>query len=71
MKNSEVANMKPVIDREFCIGCGRCVNVCPEVFRWEPVILAKAEVYGEVNDSTKEKVENAAKVCQTQAITLE
>ena len=63
--------MKSVIDRTFCIGCGRCVNVCPEVFRWEPVILAKAEVYADVTDATKTKVENAAKVCQTQAITIE
>ena len=63
--------MKPVIDRTFCIGCGRCVNVCPEVVRWEPVILAKAEVYADVTDATKTKVENAAKVCQTQAITIE
>ena len=63
--------MKPVIDRTFCIGCGRCVNVCPEVFRWEPVILAKAEVYADVTDATKAKVENAAKVCQTQAIKIE
>lgn len=63
--------MKPVIDRTFCIGCGRCVNVCPEVFRWEPVILAKAEVYADVTDETKTKVENAAKVCQTQAITIQ
>ena len=57
----------------FCIEIffsGRCVNVCPEVFRWEPVILAKAEVYADVTDATKTKVENAAKVCQTQAITL-
>ena len=63
--------MKPVIDRTFCIGCGRCVNVCPEVFRWEPVILAKAEVYADVTEATKTKVENAAKVCQTQAIKIE
>ena len=63
--------MKPIIDRTFCIGCGRCVNVCPEVFRWEPVILAKAEVHADVNEQNKIKVENAIKVCQTQAITLE
>ena len=25
--------MKVNIDREGCIGCGLCVEICPEVFR--------------------------------------
>ncbi|MCE5203414.1 MAG: ferredoxin [Coriobacteriales bacterium] len=25
--------MKPVVDRESCIGCGVCEDTCPEVFR--------------------------------------
>lgn len=24
--------MKPEIDRELCIGCGLCEDLCPEVF---------------------------------------
>jgi ferredoxin len=25
--------MKPVVDRDLCIGCGLCSDTCPEVFR--------------------------------------
>ncbi len=24
--------MKPVVDTDLCIGCGRCEDCCPEVF---------------------------------------
>ncbi len=24
--------MKPVVDQDLCIGCGRCEETCPEVF---------------------------------------
>jgi ferredoxin len=24
--------MRPIVDEELCIGCGRCEEVCPEVF---------------------------------------
>ncbi|MDO8914996.1 MAG: ferredoxin [Coriobacteriia bacterium] len=25
--------MKPVVDRDLCIGCGLCQETCPEIFR--------------------------------------
>ena len=24
--------MKPIVDRDLCIGCGLCEDICPEVF---------------------------------------
>jgi ferredoxin len=25
-------SMKAIVDKDLCIGCGLCVDVCPEVF---------------------------------------
>jgi ferredoxin len=25
--------MRPVVDEDLCIGCGRCEELCPEVFQ--------------------------------------
>lgn len=61
--------MKPVVDRDLCIGCGLCEDMCPEVFRLGEdgiavVILdnPEPELYGQVRDS--------AESCPTDAIAI-
>lgn len=62
--------MKPVVDRDLCIGCGLCEETCPEVFRLGEDGIAlvinddvEAELYGPVRDS--------ADLCPTEAISIE
>jgi ferredoxin len=54
---------------EDCISCGRCVDICPEVFEM-------GEEYAEVKMSSipeeyAEAVEEAAEECPTAAIIVE
>lgn len=62
--------MKPVVDRDLCIGCGLCEDTCPEVFRLGDdgiaVVIAEdpsPELYGAVRDS--------AEMCPVDAISIE
>lgn len=62
--------MKPSIDRDLCIGCGMCEDVCPEVFRLDEDAIATvicetvtAELYGCTRD--------AFEACPVDAIALE
>ncbi|MGI6167387.1 MAG: ferredoxin [Eubacteriales bacterium] len=48
--------MKATIDREGCIACGLCIELCPEVFRMADDGLA--EVY---TDPVPAEVEDAAR----------
>ncbi|MCX6740643.1 MAG: ferredoxin [Candidatus Parcubacteria bacterium] len=61
--------MKPIINREMCIGCGMCENICPEVFKLND---GKSEVIN-LPDYTvfKEKIEQAKDSCPVQAIDIE
>jgi len=54
---------------EDCISCGRCVEICPEVFEMgEDKAFVKVEVVPEqYEDATQE----AADECPTSAITIE
>ena len=60
---------KPVIDYDECIGCGSCVEVCPEVFEMNDD-EAKAYVIAENKCDTCD-CEEAAGICPVEAITLE
>lgn len=61
--------MKVTIEREGCIGCSLCTEICPEVFRMADDGLA--EVYAELADETKDAVEEAEQSCPVAVIRIE
>lgn len=61
--------MKATIDRDGCIGCGVCADICSEVFRMADDGLA--EVYGEVSGDNADKAKEAEDSCPVSVITVE
>lgn len=61
--------MKVEVDKEECVSCGACIDICPKVFYWNDdekadVILVTGEVPAELRDETHEAVDS----CPTNAI---
>ncbi len=62
--------MKVIIDKDTCIGCGRCQEICPAVFHLDEE-AGKAEV---IDPDACEYVgccEAAEENCPVEAITVE
>ena len=53
-----------------CIGCGMCIDICPEVFEYNDGGLSSAKLE-EVGDELKDKVAEAQSVCPVDAIEAE
>ena len=59
----------PAINKEACISCGNCVELCPEVFNWDED--GKAEVIDPQGCGSKcPDCQEAADSCPTDAITI-
>jgi len=61
--------MKPVVDRDLCIGCGLCEDTCPEIFQ------LRDDGYAWVIDETPDPqlydcARDACDSCPVDAITL-
>jgi ferredoxin len=63
-------SVKPQIDEELCIGDGICEDLCPEVFELRDDGLAHV-IIAQADESLREKIEEAAIECPTDAIALE
>ncbi len=61
---------KAKVNQEVCIGCGMCIEMCPEVFKYNDD--DKSEAVGEVsNEDLKDKVLDAQEVCPVDAIEVD
>ena len=58
--------MEVRIDRDGCIGCGMCVEICPSVFRMADDGLS--EVYATPQDKNESAVAEAADSCPVSVI---
>ncbi len=61
--------MKVYIDRDGCISCGMCPDICPEVFEMADDGLA--EVANQPTRSNIHKAHEAAECCPVQVIRVE
>ena len=59
--------MKVIVDKERCIGCGSCVNICEEVFSFDDEGFAEAKDE-EIIPELEEEVMDAVNGCPTVAI---
>ena len=62
--------MRASIDRDGCIGCELCSQICPDVFRMDDEGLA--EVYtNPIPEDSEESTQEAADNCPVGVITVE
>lgn len=62
--------MKASVNRELCIGCGLCAEICPDVFEMDDESIAQvivAVIPGDAEEAAKE----AAASCPVEAIVIE
>ncbi len=62
--------MKACVDKDTCIGCGLCPEICPEIFSMEDDGLAVAKDI-EIPDDILESARDAEESCPVDAITVE
>ncbi len=62
--------MKATVDEELCLGCGVCVDVCPEVFEMNERDKAQAKV-DPVPPESEATCRQAAEQCPVEAIKVE
>ena len=61
--------MKATVDKNLCVGCGLCPDLCPEVFEMEDdKAVAKVD---EVPAGAEKACRNAALQCPVEAIKIE
>ncbi len=62
--------MKASVDKELCLGCGLCVEVCPDVFDMNEDNKAEAKV-DRVPPEAEGSCREAADQCPSSAIEIE
>lgn len=62
--------MKVKVNQETCIGCGMCIDMCPEVFEYNDAGLSSPKSE-DMEDSMKDAIVDAQQACPVDAIEVE
>ena len=62
--------MRAYVDKDACIGCGLCTDICTEVFSLDDDGLAEA-IDEEIADDVLDSAREAEEQCPTGAIVIE
>lgn len=60
--------MQPKVDKEKCIGCGTCIALCPNSFKWDESGVKAEEIVPPADDEVTLK--EAAAACPVDAISF-
>jgi ferredoxin len=61
--------MKAIVDKDLCIGCSLCVEICPAVFVMNDDSKAEPKI-SEIPKAQEEKTKEAAASCPVNAIVV-
>jgi ferredoxin len=62
--------MKPIVDRDLCIGCGLCSDTCPEVFELPDDGIARVITENPAPDQY-DCIAEAEEICPVDAISIQ
>jgi len=60
-------NLKASVNKNACIGCGICIDICPTVFEFDPQGLSES-ITTYITPATEHSAKAAAEACPTNAI---
>ena len=63
--------MRFKVDKELCIGCGMCIDMCPEVFKYDDSGISEAVGDDITSKDVEGKAEEAMNLCPVEAIEAE
>lgn len=61
--------MKATVDKDLCIGCSLCAEICPEVFEMADDMIAKV-IVAEIPAAAIETARDATSSCPVDAIEI-
>lgn len=61
--------MKATVNQDTCIGCGMCIDICPEVFKYNEDGKSESTV-DDIPENLQEKANESAEVCPVEAIAV-
>jgi ferredoxin len=68
MRKFNMNNLKASVNKNACIGCGICIDICPSIFEFDPQGLSEAATF--ITPALDHNARIAADACPTQAINI-